>query len=483
MIHLPIFLDVRGKPAAVIGGGVAAARRAETLLRAGARVTAFAAAPGEEFAELARHASFALLAREPMPAEDLADVLICIVATDDAATDARMHALAKAAGVLTNVAAHPELCDFQLPSIVDRDPVTIAISTGGASPILARRLRAKLEAAIPSGYGRLADFVRAGRSRVAVRLPDRVARKRFWERLLDGPVAELALVGDATRAEAGLIAELDRVATSGESGMGEVYLVGAGPGDPDLLTFRALRLMQQADVVLYDRLVDPAILDLVPREAERVYVGKRPRNDAAAQGEISQMLVRFARQGKRVLRLKGGDPFVFGRGGEEIETLADQGVPFQVCPGITAAIGCSAYSGIPLTHRDHAQTCIFVAAQGKDGPIARDWKALVRPGQTVAIYMGLGRIEETMSDFVVQGVDPLTPAAIIDNGARPNQRVVVATVASLAKAARDEGLRGPTIIIVGSVVTLRGKLNWNAGAARGLGARHAGGVSDGPAEA
>jgi uroporphyrin-III C-methyltransferase/precorrin-2 dehydrogenase/sirohydrochlorin ferrochelatase len=243
--------------------------------------------------------------------------------------------------------------------------------------------------------------------------------------------------------------------------MGEVYLVGAGPGDPDLLTFRALRLMQQADVVLYDRLVDPAILDLVPREAERVYVGKRPRNHAAAQGEISQTLVRFARQGKRVLRLKGGDPFVFGRGGEEIETLADEGVPFQVCPGITAAIGCSAYSGIPLTHRDHAQACIFVTAQGKDGPIARDWKALVRPGQTVAIYMGLGRIEETMSDFVAQGVDARTPAAIIDNGARPNQRVVVATVASLAKAARDAGLRGPTIIVVGSVVTLREKLNWN----------------------
>jgi uroporphyrin-III C-methyltransferase/precorrin-2 dehydrogenase/sirohydrochlorin ferrochelatase len=248
--------------------------------------------------------------------------------------------------------------------------------------------------------------------------------------------------------------------------MGEVYLVGAGPGDPDLLTLRALRLMQQADVVLYDRLVDPAVLDLVRREAERVYVGKRPRDHIASQSEITQMLIRFARDGKRVLRLKGGDPFVFGRGGEEIETLADQGVPFQVCPGITAAVGCSAYSGIPLTHRDHAQACIFVTAHGKEGPIARDWSALVRPGQTVAIYMGLGHIEETMSAFVEQGVDPGTPAAIIDNGARPQQRVVVATVASLAKAARDAGLRGPTIIIVGSVVTLRAKLNWNQTGAR-----------------
>jgi uroporphyrin-III C-methyltransferase/precorrin-2 dehydrogenase/sirohydrochlorin ferrochelatase len=242
--------------------------------------------------------------------------------------------------------------------------------------------------------------------------------------------------------------------------MGEVYLVGAGPGDPDLLTFRALRLMQQAEVVLYDRLVDPAILDLVRREAERVYVGKRPQNHAAPQEEISAMLVRFAREGKRVLRLKGGDPFVFGRGGEEIETLAEHGVPFQVCPGITAAIGCSAYSGIPLTHRDHAQACVFVTAHGRDGPIARDWPALIRPGQTVAIYMGLGHIEDMTRTIVDQGVDPLTPAAIVDNGARPNQRVVVGTVATLAKAAREAALRGPTIIIVGSVVGLREKLDW-----------------------
>jgi uroporphyrin-III C-methyltransferase len=405
MNHLPIFLDVRGQQTAVVGGGVAAARRAETLLKAGARVTAFAAAPSPEFDALAHHGSLTLVADEPRGPEDFANSRVCIVATDDAAKDARIHALAKAAGVLTNVAAHPELCDFLLPAIVDRDPVTIAISTGGASPIL----------------------------------------------------------------------ETERY------GMGEVYLVGAGPGDPDLLTFRALRLMQQADVVLYDRLVDPTILDLVRREAERVYVGKRPRDHTAAQGEISEMLVRFAKQGKRVLRLKGGDPFVFGRGGEEIETLAEQGVPFQVCPGITAAIGCSAYSGIPLTHRDHAQACIFVTAHGKDGPVARDWKALVRPGQTVAIYMGLGHIEQTMSDFVAAGVDPLTPAAIVDNGARPTQRVVVATVASIAEAARDAGLRGPTIIIVGSVVTLREKLNWNAGAGRG--ARRPGRDSEGPTEA
>jgi uroporphyrin-III C-methyltransferase / precorrin-2 dehydrogenase / sirohydrochlorin ferrochelatase len=443
MEHLPIFLDVRGKRAIVVGDGIAAMRRAETLTKAGAKVTA--------------------LAREPERADEFAGAAICIVATDDAEADARTHALAKVAGVLTNVAARPELCDFHLPSIVDRDPVVIAISTGGASPILGRRLRAKLETQIPSGYGRLANFLRAQRPAVAARLADQNARRHFWDSVLDGPVAELALTGDP-RAEAALKRELERFALPGErSKMGEVYLVGAGPGDPDLLTFRAFRLMQQADVVLYDRLVDPKILDLVRREAERVYVGKRPQNHTAPQAEISEMLVKYAREGKRVLRLKGGDPFVFGRGGEEIEMLADEGVPFQVCPGITAAIGCSAYSGIPLTHRDHAQACVFVTAHGRDGPIARDWKALIRPGQTVAIYMGLGHIEEILGEVAAQGVDPKTPAAIVDNGARPNQRVVVADIESLAASAREAGLRGPTIIIVGSVVTLREKLNWNRG--------------------
>ena len=442
MDHLPIFLDVKGKRVVVVGEGIAAGRRAETLARAGANVTA--------------------LAREPESADMFAGAALCIVATGEPGADARVHALAKAAGVLTNVAARPELCDFHLPAIVDRGPVVIAISTGGASPILGRRLRAKLETQIPSGYGRLAEFARAHRRGVAARLTDAKARRRFWEGVFDGPVAELAMTADSATVEDAFSRELDRFASAGaRTQIGEVYLVGAGPGDPDLLTFRALRLMQQADVVLYDRLVDPAILDLVRREAERVYVGKRPQDHTAPQAEISLMLVKFAREGKRVLRLKGGDPFVFGRGGEEIETLADEGVPFQVCPGITAAIGCSAYSGIPLTHRDHAQACVFVTGHGRDGPIARDWKGLVRPGQTVAIYMGLGHIEEIMRDLVAQGVDPKTPAAIVDNGARPNQKVVVADVESLATAAREAALRGPTIIIVGSVVRLREKLNWN----------------------
>ncbi len=241
---------------------------------------------------------------------------------------------------------------------------------------------------------------------------------------------------------------------------GEVYLVGAGPGDPDLLTLRALRLMQKADVVVYDRLVAPVIVDLVRRDAERINVGKRRNEHTLPQGEISELLARLAGEGKRVLRLKGGDPFIFGRGGEEIETLAERGIPFQVCPGITAAAGCSAYSGIPLTHRDHAQACIFVTAQGKNGPVDLDWTLLLQPRQTVAIYMGLTHLDDLMREFIARGADPDLPAAVVDKGTRRSQRVVTGTLSTLAKKARDAGLRGPTIIIVGSVVALRDKLDW-----------------------
>lgn len=244
------------------------------------------------------------------------------------------------------------------------------------------------------------------------------------------------------------------------SPIGEVYLVGAGPGDPDLLTVRALRLMQRADVVVYDRLVDPQILELTRRDAARIYVGKRRSDHTLPQEEISELLARLAGEGKRVLRLKGGDPFIFGRGGEEIETLAEHGIPFQVCPGITAAAGCSAYSGIPLTHRDHAQACIFVTAQGKNGAVDLDWNVLLQPRQTVAIYMGLAHLDELMREFIARGAAPDTPAAVVDNGTRRGQRVVTGTLGTLGARVREAGLRGPTIIIVGSVVALHDKLHW-----------------------
>ena len=461
MEHLPIFLALRGKKAAVIGGGLAAARRAELLLRAGAEVRIFAPALGPEFAPLAEKYTFGRIARWPDGAGDLDGMSVCIVAADDSAQDRAAHGFARAAGALVNVANAPDLCDFILPSIVDRSPVVVAISTGGASPILGRMLKARLEATIPAAYGQLADFIRTARSRLNAVLSDTSARRRFWERTLEGPIGEMALAGDGSRAQQALAAEIDAIAAGHEPApRGEVYLVGAGPGDPDLLTFRALRLMQKADVVLYDRLVDPAIVDLARREAERIYVGKRPKDHPVPQEEITDLLIRLAREGKRVLRLKGGDPFIFGRGGEEIERLAENRIPFQVCPGVTAAIGCSAYSGIPLTHRDHAQACLFVTAHSKHGPIDLDWSKVIRPGQTVAVYMGLSHIEELMAAFVAHGAAPDLPAAIVDNGTRPSQRVVVGTLADLAGKARAAGLRGPTIVIVGTVVTLREKLDW-----------------------
>ena len=457
MRHLPIFLELNGKASVVVGGGAVAARRAEHLIRAGARVTAFAPALSDEFRELRESPGFRHEARDPEPG-DFASAALCFVAVEDERRAAGAYAAAKGAGVLINVADRPEICDFIMPSIVDRAPLVIAISTGGASPILGRMLKARLESQIPAAYGRLADLVGSFRGAVAKAIASPVLRRRFWETVLDGPIGEQALMGDERAASAELARAIER--KGAEPPRGEVYLVGAGPGDPDLLTFRALRLMQKADVVLYDRLTNRDVIGLVRREAERIYVGKQPEDHELPQGEISALMVSLAREGKRVLRLKGGDPFMFGRGGEEIEALAAEGIPFQVCPGITAAVGAAAYAGIPLTHRDHAQSCVFVTGHGKDGRIDLDWTALLQPRQTVAIYMGLRNVEALTRELIARGADPNLPAAIIDNATRPNQRVVVGALSTLAAKAREAALGGPSIIIVGTVVTLRDRLDW-----------------------
>ena len=462
MRHLPIFLELGGKAAVVIGGGAVAARRAEHLISAGARVTTFATALSDDFRELLDQPNFRYEARDPKP-EDFENSSLCFVAVEDERLSAEAWAAAKGAGAWVNVADRPRFCDFIMPSIVNRDPLVIAISTGGASPILGRMLKARLESLIPAAYGRLADLIGEFRDRVAKAIASPVMRRRFWETVLEGPVAERALAGDDRVAAAELARAIERAATkNAEAPRGEVYLVGAGPGDPDLLTFRALRLMQKADVVLYDRLTNPDVMNLVRREAERIYVGKQPDDHELPQGEISALLVKLAKQGKRVLRLKGGDPFMFGRGGEEIEALAAHWIPFQVCPGITAAIGAAAYAGIPLTHRDHAQACVFVTGHGKDGKIDLDWTALLQPRQTVAIYMGLRNVEALTREFVARGADTGLPAAIIDNATRPSQKVVVGTLGTLAAKARVANLSGPSIIIVGTVVTLRDTLDWRS---------------------
>jgi uroporphyrin-III C-methyltransferase/precorrin-2 dehydrogenase/sirohydrochlorin ferrochelatase len=456
MDFLPIFLDVRAQPCLVVGGGEVAARKCALLLRAGARVTVLAPELGATLgAELAagRIAHRAAKFRDA----DLEGIAVAIAATDDDAVNRAVAAAAKARHIPVNVVDQPALCSFILPSVIERAPLTIAVSSGGASPVLARLLRARLETLIPAGYGRLAALAGAFRDRVKARFKP-PERRRFWERVLQGPIAELVFSGRDAEARAALQAKLEdtRLAFSG----GEVSLVGAGPGDPDLLTFRALRLMQQADVVVYDRLVSQPILDLVRLEAERIYAGKERAKHTLPQEDINHLLVRLAREGKRVVRLKGGDPFIFGRGGEEIETLAAEGIPFQVVPGITAAAGCASYAGIPLTHRDFAQSVVFVTGHLKDGSMDLNWAALAQPRQTIVFYMGLIGVDVLCRELAAHGLPAATPAALVQAGTTPQQRVLTGTLASLPGIVRDSGAKAPTLIIIGEVVTLRDRLKW-----------------------
>ncbi len=459
MDFLPIFLDLKGKKVVVDGGTTVAARRVERALAAGAKVHLFDPAPGDEFRELLAHQDLTHHAR-PVSADDVRGAVVAYGASEDAARDRLLFEAARAHGVLANVADVAEYCDFITPSVVDRSPLVVAISSAGTAPVIARILRARIESLLPPAYGRMAGFMGQFRDKVLETVRTSRLRRRFWEQMIDGTAGDLFLAGDTEGASKHIMATLEKGGEEPTFARGEVYLVGGGPGDPDLLTFRALRLMQRADVVLYDRLVGKGILELVRRDAERIYVGKLPDRHTLSQEEISQRLVDLARQGKRVLRLKGGDPFIFGRGGEEIETLAENNIPFQVVPGITAAAGCSAYAGIPLTHRDHAQSCVFVTAHGRNGVLGLDWDVLLRPAQTVAIYMGLSSLEDLSEQFIARGADPETPAAIIDNGTRPEQKVAVGTIADLHRMAEREGLKGPAMIVIGSVVRLRDKLRW-----------------------
>jgi uroporphyrin-III C-methyltransferase/precorrin-2 dehydrogenase/sirohydrochlorin ferrochelatase len=452
--YFPVFMRLRGSRVLVVGGGEVAARKIRLLLRAAPRIEVVAALLNVELEALADAGEIQHAAREFSP-QQVSGCRLVIAATDDRLLNRAVAAAADAAQVPVNVVDDAEHSSFITPSIIDRAPLQIAISSGGAAPVLARRLREQFESWLPAGYGRLAAFLHRQRPRVAEagELPQ---RRSIWERFLDGPGAEAALRGD----DAAAAAELERL-LAGEPTPGEVYLVGAGPGDPDLLTFRALRLMQQADVVLYDRLLPAAILDLVRRDAERIFVGKRRNQHTVPQDEINAELVRLARAGKRVLRLKGGDPFVFGRGGEEIESLAAAGIPFQVVPGITAASGCAAYAGIPLTHRDYAQSCVFVTGHArKDGELQLNWQQLAQRGQTVVIYMGLHTLPQLCKQFIAHGLPPDWPAALVEEGTSPSQRVITGTLDDLPQRVEAAGVQGASLVIVGEVVRLREKLGW-----------------------
>ena len=464
MEHLPIFLDIRDRTCTLVGGGEVAARKAGLLRQAGGRVVVVAPELGETLAAMAERGEVEHR-RATHREADLEGSALVIAATDDSAANREVASRAKALGIPVNVVDDPADGTFIMPSIIDRSPVVAAVSTGGASPVLARLIRARLESLIPAGYGRLAELTARFRDRVKAVLGDPDDRRRFWDRVLQGSVAERVFSGHMDEAEELLEKELAEARPSG--GMGEVYLVGGGPGDPDLLTFRALRLMQQADVVVYDRLVAKPVLEMCRRDAQRIYVGKERDRHAMRQEEINALLAKLAKEGKRVVRLKGGDPFIFGRGGEEIDTLAEEGVPFQVIPGITAASGCASYAGIPLTHRDYAQSVTFVTGHLKDGTMNLNWHQLAQPHQTVVFYMGLLGLPVIVEKLQEHGVPATMPIALVQQGTTHLQRVFTGTLENILEIVEREKPKPPTLIIVGEVVKLRDKLAWYRGERQG----------------
>lgn len=456
MQNYPVFIKLKDQACLVVGGGEVALRKIRLMHAAGAKITVIApqlcSSLAQEFAQDIVHTA------RKFSDDDIGNYRLITAATNDLSVNKRVSQLAQAKNIPVNVVDQPELCSFITPSIVDRSPLIIAISTGGGAPVLARILRSKLETFIPASYGFLAETMNKYRNRVKQQLPNKDKRHRFWEKVVLGPVAELCLSGRRRQAETAL--EELIMSSDKEPIAGQVWLVGAGPGDPDLLTFKALRLMQQADVVLYDRLVSQAILNLCRRDADRIYVGKQRGNHPVPQGEINQLLVDLAMQGKRVVRLKGGDPFIFGRGGEEIELLAQSNILFQIVPGITAASGCASYAGIPLTHRDHAQSCVFVTGHLKNGSLNLNWPLLATPDQTVVIYMGLIGLPTACERLIQHGVSRDMPIALIEQGTTTKQRVFTATLSTIEKLVAAQNVRAPTLIIIGSVVTLRKQLSW-----------------------
>ncbi len=457
MDYFPVFLDLKQRRCLLVGGGDVATRKGRLLAKAGAILRVVAPQISPELRDLVQQCQGEIHLRE-YQTTDVDDCVLAIAATDIDSLNQIISEDAKAKNIPVNVVDSPALCTYITPAIIDRSPLVIAISSGGESPVLARLIRAKLETLIPNSYGVLAQFASRWRERIKNRFADTDQRRRFWEKILQGPAAELVFNGQDAQADKLLSDAIQQDDAS--LTQGEVYLVGGGPGDPELLTLRALRLMQQADVVLYDRLVSDGVMELVRRDAERIYVGKRRSEHIMEQENINQLLVDLAQQGKRVLRLKGGDPFIFGRGGEEIELRAQHLIPFQVVPGITAASGCAAYAGIPLTHRDYAQSVRFVTGHLKDDSTNLHWPELAVPGQTLVFYMGLVGLADICAALIAHGRAPETPVALIEKGTTRDQRVLIADLSSIAETVAQNDVHGPTLLIIGEVVKLHASLRW-----------------------
>lgn len=457
MDYLPLFHNLQGRDVLIIGGGSVALRKASLLVTAGAKLHVIADRIMPELIDLLARYNGSYL-EQVYKSITLDKYVLVIVATSNPQLNKEIADQAIQNNIAVNVVDNPQLSNVIFPAIIDRSPMIIAVSTGGGSPVLARLLRTKLEALFPANYAKLALLVKKFRASVKRHFTHPEQRRIFWEKILQGPVAEQALTGQLQQAEL----QLQKLLNSSQNTppQGEVYLIGAGPGDPDLLTFKALRLMQQADIILYDRLITPAILGLCRRDAERIYVGKNRNQYTMPQQEINQLLVSLAQKGKRVARLKGGDPFIFGRGSEEIASLAELHIPFQVIPGITAASGCAAYAGIPLTHRDYAQSVRFVTGHLQDNNIDLPWSELVTKGQTIVFYMGLTGLPIICKKLIAYGREPTTPIALIEQGTTESQKVYSGILASFADQIASLTIQAPTLIIVGEVVNLRTKLAW-----------------------
>ena len=452
----PISLKLQQQPCLIVGGGHIAYRKAVLLAKAGAVIHVIAPEIESSLLEIVV-ASQGQYIQAPFSVDiPLRHYRLVIAATNDKATNIQVFEACEAEKILVNSVDDPPHCRFMVPAIIDRSPLVVSIATNGTSPVLSRQIRTQLEASIPHGMGKLAEFSGKWRAVVKSKIENPDERRIFWEDLYASPLKEQVFndnIADADKL-------IEQALKEWKTPKGEVYLVGAGPGDPELLTLKAMRLMQQADVIIYDRLVSPAILELCRRDAEKIYVGKARSNHSVPQDGINALLVEFAEKGKRVCRLKGGDPFIFGRGGEEIQELFAAGVAFQVVPGITAASGCSAYAGIPLTHRDYAQSVRFLTGHLKEGSPELPWRELVYENQTLVLYMGLVGLEKICAQLIAHGQRANMPVALISKGTTPEQKVVVGTLADIASKVSEHQIQAPTLTIIGEVVSLREQLQW-----------------------
>ncbi|WP_343563006.1 siroheme synthase CysG [Kiloniella sp. b19] len=449
MEHFPIFFGIKQRHVLLVGGGDNAVRKVRLLRKADPVITVVAPSLCDELQQMAMDGAIVHVARKFQP-EDVIGKALVFAATDLDDVDLAVTEAARAHSVPVNAVDKPGISDFITPAIVDRSPLVVAICSSGAAPIVVRNLREKLEAMLHPSLGRLVSFADSFRGAVRATRQSGTARRRFWERFFSGSIADNYLAGREQLAHEQML-KLVNTADRSEDLKGHVAIVGAGPGDPDLLTFRAMRFMQQADVVVYDRLLDDSMLEYVRRDADRIYVGKAPGKHAMTQEQINRLLVDEALSGRRVVRLKGGDPFIFGRGGEELDLLREHGVDVDIVPGVTAATGCAASAAIPLTHREHASMVTFVAGHAGDGIEDADWASLVNSRQTLVFYMGVGKSSEISARLIRHGMDAQTPAAFVENGTRKDQRVIPGRLADLEKMVQDYDVKAPALIVVGKV--------------------------------